>query len=144
MAWNGAGRARKQDGRRGYEEEKMHRSVARLTFAAFLVASALLAACGDGGSGQQAAPAGAAPAAPAAQKVSLKVGMAFPTSLALIGEGAVTFAEKVERVSGGTLEIKLFEPGALVPALEAIQAVSKGSVDAAWSTAGYFAGTDVT
>ena len=37
----------------------------------------------------------------------------------------------------------MFEPGALVPPLEAIQATSKGSVDAAWSTAGFFAGTDM-
>jgi TRAP-type mannitol/chloroaromatic compound transport system substrate-binding protein len=102
------------------------------------------AGCGDTTDQQQQASSGTAPAAPAAKKVTLQVGMAFPTSLALIGEGAITFAEKVERVSGGTLEIKLFEPGALVPALEAIQAVSKGSVDASWSTAGYLAGTDVT
>ena len=56
---------------------------------------------------------------------------AIPTSLALIGEAAVTLHDKVMRASGGTLEIKVYEPGALVPGLEAIPAVSKGSVDAA-------------
>jgi TRAP-type mannitol/chloroaromatic compound transport system substrate-binding protein len=34
------------------------------------------------------------------------------------------------------------EPGALVPGLEAIQAVSRGSMDAAWSSPGFFSGTD--
>ncbi len=98
--------------------------------------------CGNSGNEQQAASSDATPS-PAAQMVTLKVASAFPTSLALVGEGAVTFAAKVDRVSGGTLETKIFEPGALVPALEAIQAVSKGSIDAAWSTAGFFAGTDM-
>jgi len=36
----------------------------------------------------------------------------------------------------------VFEPGALVPALETIQAVSKGSVATAWSSPGFFSGTD--
>ncbi|HUU72624.1 MAG TPA: TRAP transporter substrate-binding protein [Burkholderiales bacterium] len=115
-------------------------SVAAACFAALVV----VAGCGDEGSGQQAPSPGAAMPAAALPKVTLKTGMAFPTSLALIGEGAITLADKVDRVSGGSLEIKLFEPGALVPALEAIQSVSKGSIDAAWSTAGYIAGTDVT
>lgn len=109
---------------------------------AVVTAIMFVAGCGDGGNDQQAAVSGDS-AAPAARKVTLKVASAFPTSLALIGEGAVTFAGKVQRVSGGNLEIRIFEPGALVPALEAIQAVSKGSVDAAWTTAGFFAGTDM-
>jgi len=114
------------------------------TFAACAAALVMVAGCSDGGNGQQTASSDAASAAPAAKKVTLQTGMAFPTSLPLLGDGAVTYAEKINRISGGSLEIKLFEPGALVPALEAIQAVSKGSVDAAWSTAGYIAGTDVT
>lgn len=113
-------------------------------FVAFMAVLLVVAGCGDGGKDQQTASSDAAPAAPGVQQVSLKVASAFPTSLALIGEGAVVYSEKVKRVSGGALELKIFEPGALVPALEAIQSVSKGSVDAAWSTAGYFAGTDVT
>ncbi len=112
-------------------------------FAACMAALVFAAACGDSGDQQQAASSNTGPAAPAAKQVTLQTGMAFPSSLALLGEGAVTFAEKVKRVSGGSLEVKLFEPGALVPALEAIQSVSKGSIDAAWSTAGYIAGTDM-
>jgi len=114
-------------------------------FAAFvcMVAMVVVSGCGKGGGEQQGAASGGS-AAPAAEMVTLKMTSVFPTSLALLGEGAVTFAEKVKRVSGGTLEIKVFEPGALVPGLEAIPAVSKGSVESAWSSPGFFAGTDPT
>jgi TRAP-type mannitol/chloroaromatic compound transport system substrate-binding protein len=78
----------------------------------------------------------------AQQKVRLNLASAFPTSLTLIGEAAPKLSKKIERASGGTLEIKVNEPGALVPALQAIQATSQGSVDAAWSNAGFFASTD--
>jgi TRAP-type mannitol/chloroaromatic compound transport system substrate-binding protein len=48
----------------------------------------------------------------------------------------------VRRVSGGSIDMKFHEPGALVPALQSIQAVAKGSVDAAWSSPGFYSGTD--
>ena len=114
-------------------------SAAATGMAAFVIA----AGCSDGGNGQQTASSDATPAGAAAEKVTMKVASAFPLSLALLGDSGVTLTEKIARVSGGSIEMKMFEPGALVPALEAIQAVSKGSVEAAWSTPGYFAGTDV-
>ena len=76
------------------------------------------------------------------QKVRLNLASALPTSLTLIGEAPVKLSKKIERASAGTIELKVNEPGALVPALQAIQATSQGSVDAAWSNAGFFAGTD--
>jgi TRAP-type mannitol/chloroaromatic compound transport system substrate-binding protein len=98
----------------------------------YAVAAALAAAC-------------LALAAPAqAQKVKLNVANNFPNSLPIVGEAGPRYAERVKRVSAGTLELKFHEPGALVPALQSIQAVSKGSVDAAWSSAGFYSGTDST
>ena len=79
-------------------------------------------------------------AAQAQQKVRINLASAFPTSLTLIGEAPVKLAQKLNRLSGGTLELRVNEPGALVPALQAIQATGQGSVDAAWSNAGFFAG----
>jgi len=38
------------------------------------------------------------------------------------------------------MELKFFEPGALVPPLEIFDAVSTGSVNAGWTAAGYWAG----
>ena len=81
-------------------------------------------------------------AAQAQQKVRINLANAFPNSLTLIGEAPVKLSQKLARISGGTLELRVNEPGALVPALQAIQATGQGSVDAAWSNAGFFAGTD--
>ena len=64
----------------------------------------------------------------------------FATNLNTIGVGGVDFVNRIDLVSNGTIKINIFEPGALVPALEAFDAVSSGAVDAAWSTAGYWAG----
>jgi TRAP-type mannitol/chloroaromatic compound transport system substrate-binding protein len=84
----------------------------------------------------------AVPAAQAQQKVRINLANAFPNSLTLIGEAPGRLAKKVQRMSGGTLDIRVNEPGALVPALQAIQATGQGSVDAAWSNGGFFSGTD--
>src|SRR5512134_802353 len=81
-------------------------------------------------------------AAQAQQKVRINLANAFPNSLTLIGEAPVRLAQKLNRLSAGTLELRVNEPGALVPALQAIQATGQGSVDAAWSNAGFFASTD--
>ena len=79
-----------------------------------------------------------------AQDKKLKISVAnnYPNSLPIVGEAGPKYAERVKRVSGGNIEMKFHEPGALVPALQSIQAVSKGSVEAAWSSPGFFSGTD--
>nr|NIS40844.1 TRAP transporter substrate-binding protein [Desulfuromonadales bacterium] len=48
--------------------------------------------------------------------------------------------ENIKRMSGGRFQLKFFEPGALIPANEGFDAVSKGSIDAAWTAAGYDTG----
>ena len=79
-----------------------------------------------------------------AQEKKLKISVAnkYPNSLPIVGDAGPKYAERLKRVSGGTIEMKFHEPGALVPALQSIQAVSEGSVEAAWSSPGFFAGTD--
>ena len=78
----------------------------------------------------------------AQQKVRINLANAFPNNLTLIGEAPGKLAQKLNRLSGGQIELRVNEPGALVPALQAIQATGQGSVDAAWSNAGFFASTD--
>lgn len=119
----------------------MRRFFRLMTFSAGIVAFVFTTSCGDGGDQQQAV---SVVAAPAGEKVTLKMTSVFPSSLELLGDSALTYAENVKALSNGTLELKVFEPGALVPGLEAIPAVSKGSVDTAWSSPGFFAGTDIT
>ncbi len=76
----------------------------------------------------------------AQKRVRWKMQSAWGTTVPLAGESGVRFTKEVERMSGGKFQIKFFEPGALVPALEAFDAVSKGSIESAWTTPGYHAG----
>ena len=64
----------------------------------------------------------------------------FAGNLTQLGSSGVRFSEQIEVISGGNIKVKFFDPGALVPALEIFDAVSSGSIDAGWSTPGYWAG----
>jgi len=78
--------------------------------------------------------------ASAQDRVRWKMQSAFPSNLSHLGTSGVRLMNTVERVSGGNFELKFFEPGALVPALECFDAASKGSVESCWTTAGYHTG----
>jgi TRAP-type mannitol/chloroaromatic compound transport system substrate-binding protein len=80
------------------------------------------------------------PPAEAQKKVRWKMASAFGSKLPHLGTSALRFVDNVKVISGGTLELQFFEPGALVPALECFDAVSKGSVEACWTTPGYHTG----
>src|SRR5262245_27215334 len=79
-------------------------------------------------------------AANAQGRVRWKMASAFGSQLPHLGPSGVRFAKDIERMSGGKFEVKFFEPGALVPALECFDAVSKGSVESCWTTPGYHTG----
>ena len=55
---------------------------------------------------------------------------AFTSTLDVVGESGPIFSENLRKMSGGALEVKFYEPGALVPAFEIFNAVSKGSIEA--------------
>ncbi|MGF1528169.1 MAG: TRAP transporter substrate-binding protein [Candidatus Competibacterales bacterium] len=74
------------------------------------------------------------------RRVRWKMGSTYPGRLAQLGTLAKRVEEQIERVSGGNFRIRFYEPGALVPALEVFDAVSSGSIEAAYSTPGYWAG----
>ncbi len=80
--------------------------------------------------------------ASAQDRVRWQMGSAFPSRLIQLGSLGKDLADRIERVSGGSLQFKFFEPGALVPALEMFDAISAGSLDAAWSTPGYWYGKE--
>ncbi len=75
-----------------------------------------------------------------AQRVRWKMASAFPSSLVQLGTLGKGVEEKIEAISGGEFRIRFYEPKALVPPLETWDAVSQGSIDAAWTAAGYWAG----
>jgi len=80
--------------------------------------------------------------AEAQDRIRWKMQSAFAGSLVGIGSAGVQYSKVIEKLSDGRIDIKFFDPGALVPALQAFDAVSQGSIEAAWNSAGYFAGKE--
>ena len=77
------------------------------------------------------------------KKVRLQVGGAFPSTTGLLGPTQLALVENLKKVSGGSIDAKFFEPGALVPAGQYLDAVGNGSLDAAWTVSGFFTGKDI-
>jgi TRAP-type mannitol/chloroaromatic compound transport system substrate-binding protein len=77
------------------------------------------------------------------KRVRLNLGGAFPSSTAILGTGQLYFADKVKKLSAGSIDVRFFEPGALVPASQYFDAISTGSLDAAWTGLGFFTGKDI-
>ncbi len=75
-----------------------------------------------------------------AEKLLLKMPVYVGTHLTGLGSTPKWLAEHVNRASGGSLKIKLYEPGRLIPAKEILQAVHSGQVNAGFSTAGFNSG----
>ncbi len=82
----------------------------------------------------------AASPALAKDKLLLKTPVAFSTALPGLGTPIPRVAEEVSLMSGGTLKMKVYEPGKLVPAFEILDAVSSGKINSGYTTAGYWAG----
>jgi TRAP-type mannitol/chloroaromatic compound transport system substrate-binding protein len=76
----------------------------------------------------------------AQKRVKWKMQSTFGSTLPHLGTSGVRFANNIKEASGGRFDIKFFEPGALVPALECFKAVSKGSIESCWTTPGYHTG----
>lgn len=82
----------------------------------------------------------AAPAVEAADKLLLKTPIAFSTSLPGLGSPIPRVAEQLKVMSDGTLQMRVYEPGKLVPPFEILDAVSSGKINSGYTTAGYWAG----
>ena len=78
--------------------------------------------------------------AEAQKRVRWKMQSAWAASVPLAGESGVRFSDEVSKMTDGKFQVKFFEPGALVPALECFDAASQGSVEACWTTPGYHTG----
>ena len=78
-------------------------------------------------------------ALPAQSQETLEMTSAFGKNLPILGTAAVDFTTKINSISE-EVEFEQFDPGELVPTLEALDAVSNGSVDAAYTTSGYWQG----
>jgi TRAP-type mannitol/chloroaromatic compound transport system substrate-binding protein len=83
-------------------------------------------------------------AAGAQDRVNWKLASAYPSTLSVLGPAPFQTAEILNTITGGTLDIQVFEPGALVPPLETFDSVAKGAVDAGYTAGTFWAGKDVT
>lgn len=77
--------------------------------------------------------------APLQAQDTIEMTSAFAKTLPILGTAAVDFVEKINSISG-EVEFEHFDPNKLVPTLEALDAVSSGSVDSAFATSGYWQG----
>jgi TRAP-type mannitol/chloroaromatic compound transport system substrate-binding protein len=82
------------------------------------------------------------PGAAQEKRVRFNMAGAYPSSTAILGTGQLYFADKVKKISGGSIDIRFFEPGALVPANQYFDAIAGGSLEAAYSGLGFFTGKD--
>ena len=73
-------------------------------------------------------------------KVELKVATCQPTNLPGLGDAILGVADRVHKMTAGRIELDVQEPGAIVPALEVLDAVSSGTVGGGFGPAGFWAG----
>ncbi|WLD58591.1 TRAP transporter substrate-binding protein [Salinispirillum sp. LH 10-3-1] len=75
-----------------------------------------------------------------AQTKRMDVASVFGTNM-FLGQGAVHLADELRTITDGAINMRVYEPGDLVPPFEVFNAVSTGAVDAGWDWIGYWAGT---
>lgn len=72
--------------------------------------------------------------------VLLKVPVCFSTELPGLGSTIKWVADRIDEASGGSIKMKVYEPGKLVAPFEILESVSKGKVNAGYSMSAYWAG----
>jgi TRAP-type mannitol/chloroaromatic compound transport system substrate-binding protein len=77
--------------------------------------------------------------AAAQEEVELNLAGFYPSTLTQLGEGAKLFADTVNLIGQGSIQLNFFEPGALVPSLEIFDAVATGSIDMGHASSGLWA-----
>jgi TRAP-type mannitol/chloroaromatic compound transport system substrate-binding protein len=77
------------------------------------------------------APAGAA------EKIRWKVPVAFSSDLPGLGDTILYVSKQLDVMSGGDIQLKVFEPGKLVPAFQIMDAVKDKKTEAGYTWVGY-------
>ena len=78
-----------------------------------------------------------------AQQKVLKMQATWPASLTLY-ENFTMWAERIDKLSGGSLKIEAMPAGQVVPAFEVLDATHKKVLDGAHAWGGYWTGKDKT
>jgi TRAP-type mannitol/chloroaromatic compound transport system substrate-binding protein len=106
----------------------------RMRYLTLLLIIATLTGCS-----QNASESGG-PARTKERKARIELASFIPASVTVLGEQIVHIAEELEQVSGDSISLEIYDPGALVGALEILDAVSDGKIDAGYGSAGFWAG----
>jgi TRAP-type mannitol/chloroaromatic compound transport system substrate-binding protein len=72
-----------------------------------------------------------------ADNLRWKMPIAFASNLPGLGSPAPWVAEKLGEASDGSIQVRVYEPGKLVPPFDILQAVSDGKVEAGYTWIGY-------
>ncbi len=74
------------------------------------------------------------------KKVKIKLATSWPANFPIMGTGIERFAKRVNEISEGGIQIKIYPKNVLVPALGVFDACSQGAIDAYHSAAYYYKG----
>lgn len=74
------------------------------------------------------------------KKTIIKLATSWPAHFPIMGTGVDDFAQRINDISGGSLEIKIYPKNVLVPALAVFDATSSGQIDAFHSGPYYWKG----
>ncbi|KAB7628219.1 TRAP transporter substrate-binding protein [Alkalilimnicola sp. S0819] len=72
-----------------------------------------------------------------ADRLRWRMPMTFSSNLPALGSPAAWTADRLKEMSGGEIQIRVSEPGKIVPPFEILEAVSEGKVEAGYSWIGY-------
>ena len=73
----------------------------------------------------------------AQEKVRWKVPIAFSSTLPALGDNAPWVADQLDKASGGNIQLKIEEPGKIVPPFQIMDAVKDKKVPAGYTWVGY-------
>lgn len=71
-----------------------------------------------------------------------KMHSAFGSNVSILGPAGLRIADNITKLSGGSIRVKFFEPGALVPGIQYFDAVSSGAIPIAYGSPGYNIGQE--
>jgi len=74
------------------------------------------------------------------KKTVIKLATSWPAHFPIMGTGVEEFAKRVQTISSGSLEVKIYPKNVLVPALAVFDACSSGQIDAFHSGPYYWKG----
>jgi len=76
------------------------------------------------------------------KRVRLQIAGAYPSSMSVLGPAQTRIVDLIKRLSAGSIDLRFAEPGDLMPSSQYFDAIAAGSLDAAYTAAGYFTGKD--